>query len=105
MSLALAKNPGPQGKLGIPDFSPITEIDGVNFGSHKMMICVYEWNTEPRLCVIFGAEDVATYQFRYRSSFTIETRNFLADVVTEEQHIAVVLGISFFFLDMVYKFH
>ncbi|CAN6871119.1 unnamed protein product [Brassica oleracea] len=56
-----------------------------------MMICVYEWNTEPRLCVIFGAEDVATYQFRCRSPFTIETRNFLADVVTEEQHIAVVL--------------
>ncbi|WZZ65085.1 hypothetical protein YC2023_076455 [Brassica napus] len=27
-------NPGPQEKLGFPDFPPITEIDGVNFGSH-----------------------------------------------------------------------
>ncbi|CAN6970411.1 unnamed protein product [Brassica rapa subsp. trilocularis] len=56
-----------------------------------MMISVHEWNTEPRLCVIFGAEEVATYQFRCRSPFTIGTRNFLADGVTEEQHEAVVL--------------
>ncbi|KAG5407976.1 hypothetical protein IGI04_004295 [Brassica rapa subsp. trilocularis] len=57
----------------------------------EMMISVHEWNTEPRLCVIFGAEEVATYQFRCRSPFTIGTRNFLADGVTEEQHEAVVL--------------
>lgn len=61
-----------------------------------MMICVHEWNTEPRLCVIFGAEDVATYQFRCRSPFTIGRRHFLDDSVTEEQHMAVVLGIHFF---------
>ena len=29
------ENPGPQGKLGFPDFPPITKIDGVNFGSHR----------------------------------------------------------------------
>ncbi|KAF2530700.1 hypothetical protein F2Q70_00029287 [Brassica cretica] len=29
------ENPGPQGKLGFPDFPPITEIDSVNFGSHN----------------------------------------------------------------------
>ena len=34
LSLALEENPGPQRKSGFPDFPPITEIDGVNFGSH-----------------------------------------------------------------------
>ena len=34
LSLALAENPGPQGKLGFPGFPRITEIDGVNFGYH-----------------------------------------------------------------------
>ncbi|KAF3544925.1 hypothetical protein DY000_02007363 [Brassica cretica] len=29
------ENPGPQGKLGFPDFPPITEIDGANFDSHN----------------------------------------------------------------------
>ncbi|XP_018450294.2 uncharacterized protein LOC108821798 [Raphanus sativus] len=59
----------------------------------KMMICVHEWNTEPRLCVIFGAEDVATYQFRCRSPFAIGRRHFLGDGVTEEQHMALVLDV------------
>ena len=35
LSLALVDNPGPQRKLGFLDFPPITEIDGVNFGSHS----------------------------------------------------------------------
>ncbi|KAH0904077.1 hypothetical protein HID58_043580 [Brassica napus] len=63
----------------------------------EMMICVHEWNTEPRLCVIFGAEEVATYQFRCRSPFTIGRRHFLGDGVTEEQHMAAVLGIYFLY--------
>ncbi|KAF3488010.1 hypothetical protein F2Q69_00053460 [Brassica cretica] len=32
------ENPGPQGKLGFLDFPPITEIDGVNFGSHSLAL-------------------------------------------------------------------
>ena len=36
MSLALAENPEPQEKLGFPDFPLITNIDGVNFGSHNL---------------------------------------------------------------------
>ncbi|KAF2593826.1 hypothetical protein F2Q70_00043137 [Brassica cretica] len=32
------ENPGPQRKLGFPDFPPITEIDGVNFGSHSLAL-------------------------------------------------------------------
>ncbi|KAF3598365.1 hypothetical protein F2Q69_00034311 [Brassica cretica] len=32
------ENPGPQGKLGFPDFPPIIEIDGVNFGSHSLAL-------------------------------------------------------------------
>ncbi|KAF3568932.1 hypothetical protein DY000_02015513 [Brassica cretica] len=35
---ALAENPRPQGKLWFPDFPPITEIDGVNFGSHSLAL-------------------------------------------------------------------
>ena len=34
--MALTQNPRPQGKLGFPDFPPVTEIDGVNFGSHSL---------------------------------------------------------------------
>ncbi|WZZ45382.1 hypothetical protein YC2023_041641 [Brassica napus] len=30
------ENPGPQETLGFLDFPPITEIDGVNFGSHNL---------------------------------------------------------------------
>ncbi|KAF3556962.1 hypothetical protein F2Q69_00012426 [Brassica cretica] len=30
------RNSGPQRKLGFLDFPPITEIDGVNFGSHNI---------------------------------------------------------------------
>ncbi|KAF2612137.1 hypothetical protein F2Q70_00011927 [Brassica cretica] len=38
LSLALAENLGPQGKLGFLDFPPITEIDGVNFSSHNLAL-------------------------------------------------------------------
>ena len=38
MSLALAENPGPQGKLGFPDFPPSTKIDSVNFDSHSLAL-------------------------------------------------------------------
>ncbi|KAF3564633.1 hypothetical protein DY000_02016336 [Brassica cretica] len=38
LSLALTQNPGPQGKLGFPDFPPVMEIDGVNFGSHSLAL-------------------------------------------------------------------
>ncbi|CAG7874564.1 unnamed protein product [Brassica rapa] len=56
-----------------------------------MMMSVHDWNVEPRLCVIFGAQDVATYQFRCRRPFTIGSSTFLAQGVTEEQHMARVL--------------
>ncbi|KAF3527607.1 hypothetical protein DY000_02041413 [Brassica cretica] len=32
------ENPGPQGKLGLLDFPPITEIDSVNFGTHSLAL-------------------------------------------------------------------
>ena len=38
LSLAPAENPRPQGKLGFLDFSPISKIDGVNFGSHNLAL-------------------------------------------------------------------
>lgn len=76
-----ATNPPPQNILTTADV--------------EMMICVHEWNTEPRLCVIFGAEEVATYQFRCRSPFTIGRRHFLGEGVSEEQHMAAILGKHF----------
>ncbi|KAF3572709.1 hypothetical protein F2Q69_00058522 [Brassica cretica] len=36
--LITRKNRGPQRKLGFPDFPPITEIDGVNFGFHSLAL-------------------------------------------------------------------
>lgn len=76
------------------------EPDGETWPPHNlnsnadvdMMMSVHEWNVEPRLCVIFGAEDVATYQFRCRRPFTTGSSTFLAEGVTEEQHMALVLG-------------
>ncbi|KAF2536523.1 hypothetical protein F2Q70_00004298 [Brassica cretica] len=56
-----------------------------------MMMSVHEWNVEPKLCVICGAEDVATYQFRCRAPFTIRSITFLGDGVPEKQQMAIVL--------------
>ena len=38
LSLALAENPGPQGKLGFLDFSPIMKIDGVNLVPTEVLV-------------------------------------------------------------------
>lgn len=32
---------------------------------------VHQWNTEPKLCVIIGAEEVARYQSICRTTFTV----------------------------------
>ncbi|KAL0712698.1 hypothetical protein Bca4012_019676 [Brassica carinata] len=56
----------------------------------ETMLSVHEWNTEPRLCIIYGAEEVATYQFRCRAPFTIGRFTFLGEGVTEEQHLAII---------------
>ncbi|KAH0879564.1 hypothetical protein HID58_066958 [Brassica napus] len=55
-----------------------------------MLMSVHEWNTEPQICVIFGAEDVARYQFLCRAPFKIGNRTFLGEGITEEQHISAV---------------
>nr|VDC75624.1 unnamed protein product [Brassica rapa] len=75
------------------------ELDGATWPPHNlnsnadvdMMMSVHDRNVEPRLCVIFGAQDVATYQFRCRRPFNIGSCTFLAQGVTEEQHMARVL--------------
>ena len=36
--MALAENPGRQGKLEFLDFPPITEIDVANFGYHNLAL-------------------------------------------------------------------
>ncbi|CAN7032660.1 unnamed protein product [Brassica oleracea var. botrytis] len=55
-----------------------------------MLMSIHEWNTEPQLCLIFGAEDVARYQFICRAPFKIGNRTFLAEGITEEQHISAI---------------
>ncbi|CAF1745401.1 hypothetical protein Bca4012_043833 [Brassica carinata] len=54
----------------------------------EMVMSVHEWNTEPQLCVIFGAEDVAKYEFISRTPFKIGNRSFLGEGKTEEQHMS-----------------
>lgn len=58
----------------------------------ETMMSVHEWDVEPMVCAIFGAEDVATYQFRCRTPFKIGSRSFLEEGVTEEQHTSMILG-------------
>lgn len=61
----------------------------------ETMMSVHEWNTEPRICLIYGAEEVATYQFRCRAPFTIGRFTFLGEGMTEEEHLAMINGIHF----------
>lgn len=58
----------------------------------EIVMGAHQWNTEPKLCVIIGAEDVARYQFICRSTFTVGDRTFLSEGVTEEQHMATING-------------
>uniref|UniRef100_M4CDT3 Uncharacterized protein n=1 Tax=Brassica campestris TaxID=3711 RepID=M4CDT3_BRACM len=55
-----------------------------------MLMSVHEWHTEPKLCIMFGPEEVAKYHYLCRSPFTIGRRSFLGAGVTEEQHLATI---------------
>ncbi|KAG2301523.1 hypothetical protein Bca52824_030174 [Brassica carinata] len=52
-----------------------------------MLLSVHEWNTEPRLCIVVGPQEVAKYHYICRSPFTIGRLSFLEEGVTEEQHL------------------
>lgn len=56
----------------------------------EIMMGAHQWNTEPKLCVTIGAEEAARYHFIRRTTFTIGDRTFLAEGVTEEQHMATI---------------
>ena len=56
------------------------------------MMSVQEWTNDVQLCVTFGAANVAKYQFLCREPFTIDGTTFFSDGVTEEEHIAAILG-------------
>ncbi|KAF3608893.1 hypothetical protein DY000_02047462 [Brassica cretica] len=56
----------------------------------EMLLRVHDWNTEPQLCVIFGAEAVAKYQCICRTPFKIGNRYFLGEGITEEQHMSSI---------------
>lgn len=58
----------------------------------EMLTSVHKWNTEQTLYVIFGAEDVAQYQFTCRAPFKIRSWSFLGKGVTEESHINAIMG-------------
>ncbi|WZY72062.1 hypothetical protein YC2023_004302 [Brassica napus] len=57
----------------------------------EMLTSVHKWNTEQTLYVIFGAEDVAQYQFTCRAPFKIRSWSFLGKGVTEESHINAIM--------------
>ncbi|KAL0724043.1 hypothetical protein Bca4012_038642 [Brassica carinata] len=59
----------------------------------EMMMSMHDWSMEPKICAIFGAEKVARYQFICRTPFTIGHRTFLADGVTEEEHMGAITDI------------
>lgn len=61
-------------------------------GDVHLLMSVHSWNTDPTLCVIMGSEHVAKYEFICRAPFTIGARTFLADEITEEEHLASVRG-------------
>lgn len=61
-------------------------------GDVQMLLSVHSWNTDPRICVTIGSEDVAKYEFICRAPFTIGARTFLADGISEEEHLASVNG-------------
>ncbi|KAF8107342.1 hypothetical protein N665_0123s0033 [Sinapis alba] len=58
----------------------------------EIMMGAHHWNTEPKLCIMIGAEEVARYQFVCRTTFTIGDRTFLSEGVTEEQHMSTING-------------
>lgn len=63
----------------------------------ELLMTVHEWNTEPKLCVVFGPQDVAKYKYTCRSPFTIGRMNFLGEGVTEEEHLATINSKSYLF--------
>ncbi|CAN6856030.1 unnamed protein product, partial [Brassica oleracea] len=73
-----------------PEGATIAPLNIVSNTDVEIMMGAHEWNTEPKLSVIIGAEEVAWYQFVCRTTFTIGDRTFLTDGVSEEQHLATI---------------
>lgn len=79
------------------------EPDGENCPPHTirtnadidMLMSVHEWNTEPKICILFGPQEVAKYHYICRSPFTIGRFSFLGEGVTEEQHLGRINGKDF----------
>ncbi|KAL0862433.1 hypothetical protein Bca101_022618 [Brassica carinata] len=57
----------------------------------EMVMSVQEWTNEVKLCVTFGASNVAKYQFLCREPFTLGETTFLSDGITEEEHLAAII--------------
>lgn len=67
----------------------------------EVMMSVQEWTNEVQICVTYGALNVAKYQFLCRTPFTIGDTTYLADGVTEEQHIATIYGECITFVSII----
>ncbi|KAL0855968.1 hypothetical protein Bca101_061121 [Brassica carinata] len=59
-------------------------------GDVEMMMSVQEWTNEVQLCVTHGSLRVAKYQFLCRSPFTFGDETYLAEGITEEQHLSSI---------------
>ncbi|KAL0716252.1 hypothetical protein Bca4012_065574 [Brassica carinata] len=56
----------------------------------EVMMSIDEWTNDVHLCLTYGALEVAKYQFLCRSLFTISSRTYLSEDITEEQHLASI---------------
>lgn len=75
-----------------PPHDDVTPINIDNNEDIEAMMSVVEWTNEVHICVTYGAMNVAKYQFLCRTPFEIGDYKFLTDGVTEEEHMAAVIG-------------
>uniref|UniRef100_A0A0D3BGE2 Uncharacterized protein n=1 Tax=Brassica oleracea var. oleracea TaxID=109376 RepID=A0A0D3BGE2_BRAOL len=59
----------------------------------EVVMSVQEWTNGVQLCITYGAQNVAKYQFLCRSPFNIGDIKYLDGSVTEEEHFASLRGL------------
>lgn len=58
----------------------------------EILLSIQEWTKNVVLYVTFGAANVAKYNFLCREPFTIGDTTFLSDGISEEDHVAAIIG-------------
>lgn len=60
----------------------------------EIMMSVKEWKNEVQICVMYGALNIAKYQFLCRTPFRIGDTTYLYDGICEEEHCSLINGES-----------